>query len=183
MPLDRLVAGIVALWCAAVVFTVVLAVAFPLQAGGKLPGGVQVLDLVGSLANFCPACSCSSRSPPARTRAGIAATRGGAPPAAGGGRRRRAVPRRHATPVPEQPRRHAAQGPLFGIASGLILATFVYGGWTRRMARVLAPIGLVSYGVYLWHWVILSTLVHNHVQILGGQGNVAAVAASPCCSR
>lgn len=176
VPLDRLVAGIVALWCAAVVFTVVLAVAFPLQAGGKLPGGVQVLDLAGSLANFCPgmlvflAVAAGQDSRWHRRYVGVA--RRPLPVVAVA-----AVLFLVATQLPFQSSHVAiaAQGPLFGIASGLVLATFVYGGWTRRMARVLAPIGLVSYGVYLWHWVILSTLVHNHVQILGGQGNVAAV--------
>ena len=62
---------------------------------------------------------------------------------------------------------------MFGIASGLVLATFVYGGWTRRMARVLAPIGLVSYGVYLWHWVILSALIHHGISIVSGTGLAA----------
>jgi peptidoglycan/LPS O-acetylase OafA/YrhL len=41
------------------------------------------------------------------------------------------------------------------IAASLMLvgstADFV---WIRRMARLLAPIGLISYGIYLWHWVI-----------------------------
>jgi peptidoglycan/LPS O-acetylase OafA/YrhL len=67
----------------------------------------------------------------------------------------------------------AAQGPLFGVASGLVLATFVHGEWTRHVAPVLAPIGLVSYGVYLWHWVILSTLVRHGVTIVSGSGLVA----------
>ena len=54
MPLDRLIAGVLGLWCAAVAVSVSLALAFPLEPGRTLPGGVQVLDLVGSLANFCP---------------------------------------------------------------------------------------------------------------------------------
>jgi peptidoglycan/LPS O-acetylase OafA/YrhL len=41
------------------------------------------------------------------------------------------------------------------------------------MARVLAPIGLVSYGVYLWHWVILSALIHHEITIVNGAGLTA----------
>jgi peptidoglycan/LPS O-acetylase OafA/YrhL len=43
---------------------------------------------------------------------------------------------------------------LWAVSAGLILATVLQGwGWLRPAARVLAPIGLISYGIYLWHWV------------------------------
>lgn len=176
VPLDRLIAGVVALWCAAVAVSVSLAVTFPLQPGRPLPGGVQVLGLAGSLANFCPGMLV------------FLAVTAGADPTSRWWRRYAAVASRPlptltvaallllvATQLPFQTSHlaTAAQGPLFGIAAGLVLATFVYGGWTRRMARVLAPIGLISYGVYLWHWVILSALIHHGISIVSGSGLTA----------
>jgi peptidoglycan/LPS O-acetylase OafA/YrhL len=178
VPRDWLVAAVIGLWCAAVAFSVLVAVVFPVHAGRPLPGGVQVLDLVGSLANFCP---------------GVLVFLALAAGDGGDSRWRRAYDRVVARPLPtlvlavlllyaatELPfeTSHvaaAAQGPLMGLASGLILATFVHGAWTRPLVRVLAPVGLVSYGVYLWHWVILSALLHHRVVIEGGSGNVAIV--------
>jgi peptidoglycan/LPS O-acetylase OafA/YrhL len=40
---------------------------------------------------------------------------------------------------------------------------------------VLAPIGLASYGVYLWHYVILSALLKHGVAIGPGSGNIAVI--------
>jgi peptidoglycan/LPS O-acetylase OafA/YrhL len=176
VPLDRLVAGVLALWGVAVAVSVSLALAFPLEPGRTLPGGVQVLGLAGSLANFCPGMLV------------FLAVTAGADPNSRWSRRYAAVASRPlptltvaallllaATQLPFQTSHlaTAAQGPLFGIASGLILATFVQGGWTRPIARVLAPIGLVSYGVYLWHWVILSTLIRHEFTIVSGTGLTA----------
>jgi peptidoglycan/LPS O-acetylase OafA/YrhL len=173
VPLDRLIGGVLGLWSVAFAISVTLALAFPLQAGRTLPGGVQVLDLVGSLANFCPGMFV------------FLAVTAGTDPTSRWWRRYAAVASRPlptltiagalllaATQLPFETSHlaGAAQGPMLGIASGLILATFVYGGWTRRLARVLAPIGLISYGVYLWHWVILSALVHHKVSIVSGLG-------------
>ena len=179
IPIDRLIAGVIGLWCAAFAFSMAIAVAVPLHPGHALPGGVQVLDLVWSLANFCPGMLVylalaareqgtspwgprftvvASRPVPALALAGllfIAATE---------------------LPFDTSHPAAAAQGPLMGLASGLALATFVYGSWTRPVARVLAPIGLISYGVYLWHYVILSTLLRDGVAIGPGSGNVATVA-------
>lgn len=178
VPLDRLVAGVFGLWCVAIIFSISLSIGFPLQAGRPLPRGVQVLDLVGALANFCPGmlvfltltasedegsrwqrrcAAVASRPLPTLVVAGlllVAATE---------------------LPFETSHLAAAAQGPLFGVASGLVLATFVHGGWTRPVARVLAPVGLVSYGVYLWHWVILSALLHHGVIIRAGGGSVATV--------
>lgn len=48
------------------------------------------------------------------------------------------------------------------IASGLVLVVFLTDApWVRRLSRLLAPLGIVSYGIYLWHWVIAS-LLHKH---------------------
>jgi peptidoglycan/LPS O-acetylase OafA/YrhL len=62
----------------------------------------------------------------------------------------------------------AAQGPLFGLASGLVLIVFVHGRVPRLFSRVLAPIGLISYGVYLWHWVLLSVIWNYDLPWLRG---------------
>jgi peptidoglycan/LPS O-acetylase OafA/YrhL len=180
VPLDRLVTGVLALWGTAVAASFAVAVAFPIEAGGELPGGVQVLDLVGALANFWPGMLVF-----------LAVTAGQDESSRWAGRYRAvascplptlavaAALLLAATQLPFQTSHVAAalQGPMFGIASGLILATFVHGGWTSRMVRVLAPIGLVSYGVYLWHWVFLSALVHDDVHLLGGAGGPVATVA------
>jgi peptidoglycan/LPS O-acetylase OafA/YrhL len=178
LPVDRLVTGILGLWCTAIAASLAIALAFPMQAGGRLPGGVQVLDLIGALANFCPGMlvflavgvawdedsrwrrryhAVASRPLPTLTVALVLLL--------------------GATQLPGLTNHVVAalQLPMFGIASGLILATVVHGSWTPWMTRVLAPIGLVSYGVYLWHWVIVSTLLHHHVELLGGSGPVVTV--------
>ena len=67
----------------------------------------------------------------------------------------------------------AAQGPLFGIASGLILATFVQGGWTRRSRGCSHRSVSSRTAVYLWHWVILSTLIRHEFTIVSGTGLTA----------
>jgi peptidoglycan/LPS O-acetylase OafA/YrhL len=172
VSLDRVVAGVLGLWVLAFAISMSLAVAFPFELGRPLPGAVQVIGLAGSLANFCPGmlvflAVCAASDPHSRW-----------------GPRFEAVASRPfptlvvatvlflvATQLPFQTSHvaAAAQGPLFGIASGLVLAAFVQGGWFR-LARVLAPIGLVSYGVYLWHWVILATLERHEVTIVGGFG-------------
>src|SRR4051794_36617692 len=173
VPLDRLAAGIVALWCAAVACSLALGAAFPLHTGRPLPGGVQVLDLVGSLANFCPGmlvflAITSDEHSTSLLRRGYRAVASRPLPTLVVAALLLGI----ATELPFQISHlaTAAQGPLLGIASGLVLATFVHGEWTRPLARVLAPVGLVSYGVYLWHWVILSVLVHYHVSVLSGAG-------------
>lgn len=48
---------------------------------------------------------------------------------------------------------------LWALSAGLIVATALQGwGWLRPAARVLAPIGVISYGIYLWHWVAVEWL-------------------------
>jgi peptidoglycan/LPS O-acetylase OafA/YrhL len=178
VPLRRLVQSVLALWATAVAISVVLAVAFPFRAAQGLPGAVQVLDLVGSLANFCPGMlvflavvAVGSETSP-WTRRYVAAASRPVPMLATA-----ALLFLVATQLPFQTSHvaTAAQGPLFGIASGLVLATFVHAQWTGGVIRVLAPAGLVSYGVYLWHWVILTGLVHYGVTVLDGGGLVPTI--------
>lgn len=178
VPLDTLALGVAGLWLAAVAFSLLLAVAFPLRSGHQLPGGVQVANLVGSLANFCPGmlvflALAATEDHPAQWRRGYTAvsSRPFLALALAG------VLFLGATELPFETSAlaAAAQGPLFGLAAGLVLAAFLYGDWTRPVARVLAPLGLVSYGIYLWHWVILSTLLKHGVVIGAGGGNGAIV--------
>src|SRR4051794_36490215 len=143
ISLDRLLAGVAAVWCAAVVLSLALAVAFPLHPGRALPGGVQVADLVGSLANFCPGmlvflAVAAQDSPSERWHRRYVAVASRPLPTLAFA----AVLFLAATQLPFQTSHlaTAAQGPLLGIASGLVLATFVHGGWSQRLARVLAPI-------------------------------------------
>jgi peptidoglycan/LPS O-acetylase OafA/YrhL len=177
VSLDRVVAGVLALWAVAFGISMALAVAFPFEGSRPLPGAVQVLGLAGSLANFAPGMLV------------FLAVLAAADPGSRWGRRYRAVASRPlptlavatvlflaATQLPFLTSHvaAAAQGPLFGVASGLVLATFVHGGW-RRLARVLAPIGLVSYGVYLWHWVVVATLERHEVAVVSGFGLLQTV--------
>jgi len=164
---------VLALWGAAVALSLALAVAFPFDASGRPPGGVQVLALVGSLANFCPgmivflAVTASERAPSRLSRGYLAVA--SRPvltlPVAG-------VVFLIATQIPYQTSHvvTALQGPLLGIASGLVLAVFVHGAFSRPLVRILAPIGLISYGVYLWHWVILRAIGTHYHGLLPGSG-------------
>ncbi len=64
----------------------------------------------------------------------------------------------------------------FVLASGLILAAMATEGrLTRRLSRLLAPVGLISYGIYLWHDTVVQ-LVWRHSR-LGWHGGGAAWAA------
>jgi peptidoglycan/LPS O-acetylase OafA/YrhL len=178
IAVDRLITGVLVIWAAAVAFSLALGAAFPIHAGRPLPGGVQVLGLVGDLANFCPGMliflaltvreDADSRW---RRRYTTVASRPLMAIAAAG------ILFIVATDLPFHTSAVAAamQGPLFGVASGLVLAVFLHGDWTRPVAKVLAPIGLASYGVYLWHFVILSALVHHGVTIAGGSSNTSVI--------
>jgi peptidoglycan/LPS O-acetylase OafA/YrhL len=54
-------------------------------------------------------------------------------------------------------------GSIFhAVPAGLFLVAFMGEGRTRSaLGRVLGPVGLVSYGVYLWHAVVRQTIVHH----------------------
>lgn len=58
------------------------------------------------------------------------------------------------------------------VASGLALAGVCQGlGWMRSGVKVLAPLGLVSYGIYLWHWIVVESLIrHPSAVPLPGSG-------------
>ena len=50
----------------------------------------------------------------------------------------------------------ATSTPMYVVACGLIAACLITAGnWVRRPAALLAPVGLVSYGIYLWHWIVI----------------------------
>lgn len=52
---------------------------------------------------------------------------------------------------------------VIAVAAGLALVLVVNAGrWADRVAAVLAPLGTVSYGVYLWHWVVITWLRAHH---------------------
>ncbi|HEV2813351.1 MAG TPA: acyltransferase [Solirubrobacteraceae bacterium] len=58
---------------------------------------------------------------------------------------------------------------VWAVAAGLALAAALAGwGRLRPLARALAPIGLVSYGLYLWHYVTVRVLEHEGVAVQAG---------------
>ena len=59
---------------------------------------------------------------------------------------------------------------VFVIASGLFLGTIVVAGpWLSPIVRVLAPIGLISYGIYLWHDIVVEVIwKHSSIGFRGG---------------
>jgi peptidoglycan/LPS O-acetylase OafA/YrhL len=66
--------------------------------------------------------------------------------------------------------------PLVGVASGLVLAVVLARPErVEPVARVLAPLGLVSFGIYLWHWVLLAVLLVNNGFPVHGFGAVPMV--------
>jgi peptidoglycan/LPS O-acetylase OafA/YrhL len=60
----------------------------------------------------------------------------------------------------------------FVLASGLLLGTLVVArSWIRPIVRVLAPFGLISYGIYLWHDTIVQLIwQHSSIGLRGGGG-------------
>jgi peptidoglycan/LPS O-acetylase OafA/YrhL len=51
---------------------------------------------------------------------------------------------------------------LYYVACGIILGCCVVAGrWITRPVQVLAPIGLVSYGIYLWHATVIKFLFNE----------------------
>jgi peptidoglycan/LPS O-acetylase OafA/YrhL len=59
---------------------------------------------------------------------------------------------------------------VFVLASGLLLGTLVVAGpWITPIVRVLAPIGLISYGIYLWHDIVVQVIwQHTSIGLRGG---------------
>jgi len=63
--------------------------------------------------------------------------------------------------------------PVYSVFCGLIVnLAFNAGSWIRRPARWLAPIGLISYGIYLWHYIVIS-MMRRHGDV-GFHGGIAA---------
>jgi peptidoglycan/LPS O-acetylase OafA/YrhL len=59
---------------------------------------------------------------------------------------------------------------LYYLACGLILGCCVVAGpWITWPVRVLAPVGLVSYGIYLWHATVIKFL-YNQTSLIHGIG-------------
>jgi peptidoglycan/LPS O-acetylase OafA/YrhL len=56
-----------------------------------------------------------------------------------------------------------------------LMAALHAGRRTSRAAALLAPVGTVSYGIYLWHWVIGVAWVMwiGHIQLDAGSGHIA----------
>jgi peptidoglycan/LPS O-acetylase OafA/YrhL len=180
IPLNRLVGVILGLWAATFAVSLGLALAFPFEDGRPLPGAVEVLSLSGSVANFFPgmlvflAVLAVERRPSRVTRVYTAIASRPLPTLAVA-----VALFLVATQLPFQTSHVAAalQGPLLGVASGLVLSAFVHGRISLRFSRVLAPVGLISYGVYLWHWVILSAVWHYDLPLLTGGGTGPAITA------
>jgi peptidoglycan/LPS O-acetylase OafA/YrhL len=59
---------------------------------------------------------------------------------------------------------------VFVLASGLLLGGVVVAGpWINPVVRVLAPIGLISYGIYLWHDIVVDVVwKHTSIGLHGG---------------
>ena len=63
---------------------------------------------------------------------------------------------------------------LMPIACGFPLLLFLRGGpAVRAISKVLAPVGVISYGIYLWHWTVGAVLgnwfITATVHLPGGQ--------------
>ena len=63
------------------------------------------------------------------------------------------------------------EGLFLPLACGLLLLLFLRGGpYIRAISRYLAPLGVISYGIYLWHWIAAQWLADRGLEItVGGQ--------------
>jgi peptidoglycan/LPS O-acetylase OafA/YrhL len=150
---------VLGLWITSVLWGLGLALRHPIHAGGTTSPVFSVLFLGVGLGNFCPGLLVFlAETDEARARGGVWA-------------RYRAAVRRpgwlllaavalwvSTEPLPWETDSFAFVffHPIIGLASGLALAAVLSGLRARRVIRLLAPLGLVSYGIYLWHYVIES---------------------------
>jgi peptidoglycan/LPS O-acetylase OafA/YrhL len=59
----------------------------------------------------------------------------------------------------------ATSTPMYVIACGLVVGCAVTArSWIERPAAVLAPLGLISYGIYLWHFIVIE-FIWRHTSI------------------
>jgi peptidoglycan/LPS O-acetylase OafA/YrhL len=177
--IDRLGAGVLALWAASVAVGIGLSLAHPFSASKAMPAAFTVLYAIPPLGNFCPGLLVFL----ALTPAGRARTTGWWER----GRRLCAGPKAALTLAAvcwvlsqklhweTDPLAYAAFYPLVGVASGLVLGSVLSGAWLPSVRTALAPIGLVSYGVYLWHWVLLAVLIDHTAYPVSSFGAAASV--------
>jgi peptidoglycan/LPS O-acetylase OafA/YrhL len=172
VPLGRLAAIVLGTWAASAAFSTVAAWAMPTP--GTLTGPLRI-GLPAMLGQFCPgmllvlAMHAESRAAPGRLL--------------GAYRTLRARPRllllaMVALTVLAQLESTLSSAPLadlhrtvFALAAGAVLVLVVNGpAWVDRAAALLAGLGTVSYGVYLWHWVFVLLLRRHHLQPAVGPG-------------
>jgi len=166
LPARTLLLGVLALWAASVAWTVVAAVGWPGQGLEAVRwADVTRLSLPALLSAFCPgllvAVAQESDAPwlrriGARPVAALAA----AVALAAGGMLLYTAGNSVVFDLSHQ---------LWSLAAGLVLVVALAGwGPAGRPLRLLGPIGLISYGLYLWHYVVTRLLLDQGVSIQAG---------------
>ena len=172
IDIDALAAGVLVLWLASVVWTIAVSIRFPDPTGGA--GEVLRFSLPHTIARFLPGLLVFL----AQTEE--AAKRGGA------WALYRRVVRRPWLPLAlafvawlggSLAHQSSSVGvndlgiELYAVASGLVLATACQGlSWMAPAVRVLAPLGVISYGIYLWHFIVINVLIRHHAVPAAGSG-------------
>ena len=164
IPAPALLRGIGALWAASVVYAVGAALAFPGEGLEAVRGAdVARLSLPGLLAVFCPGLliAVAERSRP-RPYAWLAARPGRtlalALPFALAGMLTFAAQSSVVFDLSRQ---------LWAVAAGLTVVAALHAR-PGPLIRALAPVGLVSYGLYLWHYVVAQALIDGGTSIQAG---------------